>query len=161
MEDGEDGAVLDAAHHDAGSELVCCCASYFYDGYVRAVRRSLWWCAAVASSRTDLAFPHRRRYHGHLQRRASPAPFAFATTHVRSQFAFWAYLLAIRFLSERPTRWKLGSVILAVSGVFVIAYGDSILASHEEGTEVRVAESSGSERLVGNLLALFGSISYA
>lgn len=43
----------------------------------------------------------------------------------------------------------------------MIAYGDSFLASHEEGEEVLMAESGGSERFVGNLLALFGSISYA
>ncbi|KAL8287320.1 hypothetical protein RQP46_003772 [Phenoliferia psychrophenolica] len=81
-------------------------------------------------------------------------------TAIYNVFAFWAYLLAIRFLGEEPSRWKLLSVLLAVCGVFTIAYGDSISSSPSEGDEGSdPIDTRG--RLLGNLLALIGSISYA
>lgn len=73
----------------------------------------------------------------------------------------WAYLLAIRFLGELPSRAKLASVVVAVVGVFVIAYGDSWAASGaDEGGEEGEGRSSLS-RFIGNMLAFGGSISYA
>lgn len=78
-------------------------------------------------------------------------------TAIYNVFAFWAYLLSIVLLKEEATRLKLGAVLLAVTGVFVIAYGDSLLAPGDPVMEL----NQGSSRLLGNLLALAGSIFYA
>lgn len=84
-------------------------------------------------------------------------------TAIYNVFAFWAYLLAIRMLGEKPTTWKLASVLVAVTGVFIIAYGDSFLLPSTSPIETPslVPSPDASSRLLGNLLALFGSISYA
>ncbi|GAA5973664.1 hypothetical protein JCM21900_005107 [Sporobolomyces salmonicolor] len=82
-------------------------------------------------------------------------------TAIYNAFAFWAYLLSMRFLPTESTstplqaRLKLISVVLAVLGVFVIAYGDGISGGGKKG------EREGTKRLLGNALALFGSIAYA
>ncbi|GAA6058802.1 hypothetical protein JCM10212_001918 [Sporobolomyces blumeae] len=82
-------------------------------------------------------------------------------TAIYNVFAFWAYLLSLKFLPSESsqtrfqTRLKLFSVLLAVSGVFVIAYGDLIWGNKsDKGPE-------GSNRVLGNGLALFGSVAYA
>ncbi|GAA5832636.1 hypothetical protein JCM3766R1_004274 [Sporobolomyces carnicolor] len=82
-------------------------------------------------------------------------------TAIYNVFAFWAYLLSLKFLpnesSQTPlqARLKLVSVLVAVSGVFVIAYGDTIWGDKsDKGPE-------GTNRLLGNGLALFGSVAYA
>ncbi|GAA5887999.1 hypothetical protein JCM5296_001526 [Sporobolomyces johnsonii] len=82
-------------------------------------------------------------------------------TAIYNVFAFWAYLFSIRFLPTESTstplqaRLKLISVVLAVLGVFVIAYGDGISGGGKKD------EPEGTNRLLGNGLALFGSIAYA
>ncbi|KAM0745728.1 hypothetical protein T439DRAFT_330372 [Meredithblackwellia eburnea MCA 4105] len=76
-------------------------------------------------------------------------------TAIYNVFAFWAYLLAIKFLDEEPSRVKLLSVVLAVCGVFTIAYGDSMVAKEED------IPGDAKARMAGNILALVGSISYA
>lgn len=79
-------------------------------------------------------------------------------TAIYNTFAFWAYLLAVRFLGETPTRKKLGSILLALAGVFVIAYGDSFLTGrHEDDPNARTP----GQRLIGNLLGFMGSVFYA
>lgn len=79
-------------------------------------------------------------------------------TAIYNVFAMWAYLLSIKFLGEKATKLKLGSVMLAVTGVFVIAYGDSFLV-HEGGATVM--EEGMNTRFLGNMLALLGSMTYA
>ncbi|TNY20446.1 hypothetical protein DMC30DRAFT_253850, partial [Rhodotorula diobovata] len=80
-------------------------------------------------------------------------------TAIYNVFAFWAYLLSLYYLPtpasarESPSHrlFNLCSVVLAVCGVFVIAYGDATGSSDGEGAN----------RLIGNALALFGSVAYA
>ncbi|KDE06412.1 hypothetical protein MVLG_03318 [Microbotryum lychnidis-dioicae p1A1 Lamole] len=79
-------------------------------------------------------------------------------TAIYNVFAFWAYLLAIKFLGEEPSKSKLISVLVAVSGVMVIAYGDSFSSQPSRDPK---DEEKASSRLFGNLLALFGSLAYA
>ncbi|GAA5953185.1 hypothetical protein JCM3765_007435 [Sporobolomyces pararoseus] len=82
-------------------------------------------------------------------------------TAIYNVFAFWAYLLSLKFLPNESSqtafqaRLKLASVLLAVSGVFVIAYGDLIWGNKSD------KGPAGSNRVLGNGLALFGSIAYA
>ncbi|SCV74906.1 BQ2448_7935 [Microbotryum intermedium] len=78
-------------------------------------------------------------------------------TAIYNVFAFWAYLLAIKFLGEEPSKSKLISVLIAVSGVMVIAYGDSFSS---QPTHDPKEEEKASSRLLGILLALFGSVWY-
>ncbi|GEM12419.1 hypothetical protein Rt10032_c21g6436 [Rhodotorula toruloides] len=73
----------------------------------------------------------------------------------------WAYLLSLYYLptpaTSRASRFirmiNLVSVLLAVCGVFVIAYGNAAAAGGTSG--------EAKNRLVGNGLALFGSLAYA
>ena len=81
-------------------------------------------------------------------------------TAIYNVFAMWAYILSIKFLGEKPTTLKLSSVALAVSGVFVIAYGDSFLVRPSKGEGI-LAEGSLNQRFIGNMLALLGSMTYA
>ncbi|ORY74038.1 hypothetical protein BCR35DRAFT_326000 [Leucosporidium creatinivorum] len=92
---------------------------------------------------------------------AMPLTAVTDITAIYNTFAFWAYGLAVVWLGETPTRAKLASVVVAVLGVFVIAYGDSWMSSSvpEDGGEEERKE--GTSRLIGNLLAFFGSVSYA
>lgn len=79
----------------------------------------------------------------------------------------WAYLLSLYYLpapagvhvSPLLRLLNFVAVLLAVSGVFVIAYGDAVSSGSgdEEGGEGYDAKS----RLLGNALALFGSVAYA
>ncbi|GJN93501.1 hypothetical protein Rhopal_006558-T1 [Rhodotorula paludigena] len=77
-------------------------------------------------------------------------------TAIYNVFAFWAYLLSLYYLPsahpESPlVRYvNLFAVVLAVGGVFVIAYGDATGGDEEA-----------QNRLVGNCLTLFASIVYA
>ncbi|KAK4046068.1 hypothetical protein OIV83_006373 [Microbotryomycetes sp. JL201] len=91
---------------------------------------------------------------------AMPLTAVTDITAIYNCFAFWAYLLAIRFLGEAPSRSKLVSVVIAIAGVFVIAYGDAWVSSKPEGGE-QVEKRDHASRLIGNLLAFGGSVSYA
>ncbi|KAM0786391.1 hypothetical protein ACM66B_001859 [Microbotryomycetes sp. NB124-2] len=91
---------------------------------------------------------------------AMPLTAVTDITAIYNCFAFWAYLLAIRFLGEAPSRSKLVSVVVAIAGVFVIAYGDAWVSSKPEGGE-QVEKRDHTSRLIGNLLAFGGSVSYA
>lgn len=74
-------------------------------------------------------------------------------------------------LGEQPTKWKLSSVLVSILGVFIIAYGDSFLLDNlipsKPSTEIgsRIGnipiEHDATSRLMGNLLALIGSMTYA
>ncbi|BGP19141.1 hypothetical protein JCM10213v2_007228 [Rhodosporidiobolus nylandii] len=92
-------------------------------------------------------------------------------TALYNSFAFWAYLLTLFYLPppsspSKPTAptspWArlkpldALSVLLAICGVFIIAYGDAAASDKKEEEE-----AAGVGRLVGNALALFGSVSYA
>jgi hypothetical protein len=73
-------------------------------------------------------------------------------TAIYNSNAVFAYVLSIYLLrSERWETFKVVSVVFACAGVFVIAYGDSSPAPGRVGL---------GSRLAGNLLALFGSVSY-
>ncbi|BGP42561.1 hypothetical protein JCM10449v2_006573 [Rhodotorula kratochvilovae] len=86
-------------------------------------------------------------------------------TAIYNVFAFWAYLLSLYYLpspsSARESRahriLNLLSVLLAICGVFVIAYGDAAGSSSGGDDD----DAAAANRLVGNGLALFGSIAYA
>lgn len=77
-----------------------------------------------------------------------------AITSIFNSFAFWAYLLSIKMLGEPPSAFKLGSVVLSTVGVLVISLGGAAV----EGS---VAPAGGSSPLVGDLLALGASLSFA
>lgn len=53
--------------------------------------------------------------------------------------------------------WRIASVGLSVFGVFVIAYGDSAGA----GPRTTSNTTSWNSRMIGNGLAIFGSVAYA
>lgn len=86
---------------------------------------------------------------------ATPLTSMTSITAIYNVFAFWAYLLAVRMLGEPASRAKLASVLLAILGVMVISLGGVV--SGEAGPE----PEAGSHPLVGDLLALFGSVSFA
>lgn len=50
---------------------------------------------------------------------------------------------------------------MAILGVFVIAYGDSLMSTKPEGDGGEEEAKRGVARLIGNLLAFIGSVSYA
>lgn len=75
-------------------------------------------------------------------------------TAIYNVFAFWAYLLAVKMLGEPATTFKLVSVLMAIAGVLVISFGGAALESSP-------APKTGSHPLIGDLLALLGSISFA
>jgi len=75
-------------------------------------------------------------------------------TCVYNTFAFWAYLLAVRMLGEPASPFKLASVVMSLLGVLVIAVGGATAESSP-------APKTGSHPLIGDLLALFGAISFA
>ncbi|POY76473.1 hypothetical protein BMF94_0674 [Rhodotorula taiwanensis] len=90
-------------------------------------------------------------------------------TAIYNVFAFWAYLLSLYYLPA-PAHLRVSSVLrilnfvavlLAVSGVFVIAYGDAIAGGHEEEGKGDSGGYDSQYRLLGNGLALFGSVAYA
>lgn len=70
-------------------------------------------------------------------------------------FAFWAYLLAVKMLGEPASHFKLATVLLAILGVLVISLGGAAVQDSPEQPK------TGSHPLIGNLLALVGSISFA
>ncbi|GAA6018938.1 hypothetical protein JCM10207_009207 [Rhodosporidiobolus poonsookiae] len=85
-------------------------------------------------------------------------------TAIYNVFAFWAYLFSLLFLpapvpapSTSQKTLSLACVVLAVVGVLVIAYG----GPSSDGDGGGGGGSSGASRLVGNGLALFGSVAYA
>lgn len=92
---------------------------------------------------------------------AMPLTAVTDITAIYNTFAFWAFLLAVHFLGEAPSRAKFASVVVAVLGVFVIAYGDSFMTSEPPEDGGQEESKTGSSRLIGNLLAFFGSVSYA
>ncbi|KAK4049869.1 hypothetical protein OIO90_005258 [Microbotryomycetes sp. JL221] len=92
---------------------------------------------------------------------AMPLTAVTDITAIYNCFAFWAYLLAIKFLGEAPSRSKLTSVVIAIAGVFVIAYGDAWMSSKKEDEAGGAPKRDSTSRLIGNLLAFAGSVSYA
>jgi drug/metabolite transporter (DMT)-like permease len=72
-------------------------------------------------------------------------------TALYNLFAFWAYLLAVKILGERPSQLKLASVLMAIGGVIVISFGGATAQSTKPG----------SHPLIGDMLALLGSVSFA
>ncbi|GAA5973195.1 hypothetical protein JCM11641_006317 [Rhodosporidiobolus odoratus] len=94
-------------------------------------------------------------------------------TAIYNSFAFWAYLLTLHYLPPASPSTNTSrstsvlsrlnpldalSVVLAISGVLVIAYGGGKAPKSPSEGE---GGPDGASRLAGNLLALFGSISYA
>lgn len=74
--------------------------------------------------------------------------------------AFWAYLLSTALLPPPPDqpRWqpyKLLAVLLACAGVFATVYGSA------DDNTAGTAGTTGSNPLLGNLLALISAVSYA
>ncbi|KAI9772991.1 MAG: hypothetical protein M1839_002261 [Geoglossum umbratile] len=83
--------------------------------------------------------------------------------------AFFAYAFSIPLLKEKPRADKIFSVLLAVVGVLVVAYGDT--SPMKPGSETRRAvgravgnggdgESEAKNRLVGNIVIGIGSVLY-
>jgi hypothetical protein len=99
------------------------------------------------------------RYYG---REMNPLACEFALTvlQIYNVFAFWAYLLSLHFLNEKPSRAKLGAVLVAILGVGIISYGDTLFSAPSDGGK-SIAGGSGGKRWMGNALALLGSMSYA
>jgi len=67
--------------------------------------------------------------------------------------AFFAYVFSIFLLKEKPRKDKIFSVLVAIIGVLIVAYGDR--GSVEAGHEVEA-----SNRLWGNLIIGVGSVMY-
>ncbi|TIA85329.1 hypothetical protein E3P99_04022 [Wallemia hederae] len=81
-------------------------------------------------------------------------------TAIWNSSAFWAYVFAIYILGEKLQKSKLGAVVLACSGVVLIAYGgerSSRKAPLEDGQE----RSKVSTALLGDLLVFIGSLTFA
>ncbi|KAI9767751.1 MAG: hypothetical protein M1840_005432 [Geoglossum simile] len=79
--------------------------------------------------------------------------------------AFFAYAFSIPLLKEKPRADKIFSVLLAVTGVLVVAYGDtSPIKPGERGGAVGLAlgeeEGEAKNRVVGNIVIGIGSVLY-
>ncbi|KAH0539124.1 hypothetical protein GP486_008732, partial [Trichoglossum hirsutum] len=80
--------------------------------------------------------------------------------------AFFAYAFSIPLLKEKPRADKIFSVLLAVVGVLVVAYGDSRPTKHssKSGGSVGGApdqeESEAKNRVAGNIVIGIGSVLY-
>lgn len=81
----------------------------------------------------------------------------------------WAYLLSLYYLPA-PAHLRTSpllrilnfvAVLLAVTGVFVIAYGDTLAAGGVDDESQEPGGYDAKNRLLGNALALFGSVAYA
>ncbi|TKA54011.1 hypothetical protein B0A53_03293 [Rhodotorula sp. CCFEE 5036] len=90
-------------------------------------------------------------------------------TAIYNVFAFWAYLLSLYYLPA-PAHLRTSpllrilnfvAVLLAVTGVFVIAYGDTLAAGGADDESQEPGGYDAKNRLLGNALALFGSVAYA
>lgn len=90
-------------------------------------------------------------------------------TAIYNVFAFWAYLLSLYYLPA-PAHLRTSpllrilnfvAVLLAVTGVFVIAYGDTLAAGGVDDESQEPGGYDAKNRLLGNALALFGSVAYA
>ncbi|GAA5972260.1 hypothetical protein JCM8115_006545 [Rhodotorula mucilaginosa] len=90
-------------------------------------------------------------------------------TAIYNVFAFWAYLLSLYYLPA-PAHVRTSpllrilnfvAVLLAVTGVFVIAYGDTLAAGGADDESQEPGGYDAKNRLLGNALALFGSVAYA
>lgn len=78
--------------------------------------------------------------------------------------ALWALVLAHYLLEPKGTPWKrstLLSVLCAVLGVFVIAWGDYVRDPAPAPQEVAEEETGAGSHLAGSFLALLGSFGYA
>ncbi|KAI5793159.1 hypothetical protein EDC01DRAFT_655388 [Geopyxis carbonaria] len=67
--------------------------------------------------------------------------------------AFFAYVFSIFMLGEKPRKDKIFSVLVAIIGVLIVAYGDQ--GDVEKGHETEAAN-----RLFGNILIGIGSVLY-
>ncbi|KWU42688.1 hypothetical protein RHOSPDRAFT_35741 [Rhodotorula sp. JG-1b] len=86
-----------------------------------------------------------------------------------SWYGAWAYLLSLYYLPA-PAHLRTSpllrilnfvAVLLAVTGVFVIAYGDTLAAGGADDESQEPGGYDAKNRLLGNALALFGSVAYA
>ena len=119
------------------------------------------------------------RHHGDLQRLCFRASFhAYEplapqkkkkTPPSDTGNAQWAYLLSLYYLPA-PAHLRTSpllrilnfvAVLLAVTGVFVIAYGDTLAAGGADDESQEPGGYDAKNRLLGNALALFGSVAYA
>jgi len=66
--------------------------------------------------------------------------------------AFFAYAFSILLLREKMDLLKNSSVILAIGGIFIVAYGDKLLSSEMK------EDSQAHKRALGNIVAGVGSI---
>ncbi|KAK7203160.1 hypothetical protein BZA70DRAFT_284008 [Myxozyma melibiosi] len=75
--------------------------------------------------------------------------------------AFFAYAFSVVLLREKVTKLKSFSVILAIIGVMVVAYGDSLMRplSLLHGASVDAADAE-SNRLLGNIIIGIGAVLY-
>lgn len=67
--------------------------------------------------------------------------------------AFFAYVFSIFMLGEKPRGDKIFSVVVAIIGVLIVAYGDQ--GDVKQGEEVAAAD-----RLLGNIIIGVGSVLY-
>lgn len=67
--------------------------------------------------------------------------------------AFFAYVFSIFMLHERPRGDKIFSVVVAIIGVLIVAYGDK--GNVTKGEEVQAAD-----RFLGNIIIGIGSVLY-
>ncbi|TIA97109.1 hypothetical protein E3P92_03510 [Wallemia ichthyophaga] len=74
--------------------------------------------------------------------------------------AFWAYIFAIYLLGEKLQKSKLGAVVLACSGVVLIAYGGE-RSSRKTPLEEGEKRARFSTALLGDLLVFIGSLTFA
>jgi drug/metabolite transporter (DMT)-like permease len=79
--------------------------------------------------------------------------------------AFFAYAFSIPLLKEKPRADKIFSVLLAVTGVLVVAYGDTSPIKPGEssgavGRAIREEEGEAKNRLLGNIVIGIGSVLY-
>lgn len=77
--------------------------------------------------------------------------YASDVTAIYNCSAFTAYAFAIPLLNERFSWLKAASVVIAVSGVFIVAYS---------GADSAEAEAQYPYRLVGNLIISIGAVMY-
>ncbi|TIB87779.1 hypothetical protein E3Q19_03543 [Wallemia mellicola] len=81
-------------------------------------------------------------------------------TAIWNSSAFWAYVFAVYILGEKLQKSKLGAVLLACSGVVLIAYGGE-RSSRDDPLEDGEVRPKFSAVLLGDLLVFIGSVTFA
>ena len=77
--------------------------------------------------------------------------------------AFFAYAFSVPLLKEKLRVDKSLSVVVAVAGVFVVAYGDSVSSKPSSGSGGNTVESADKDiahRAAGNIIIGIGSVLY-